>query len=95
MSGTVFVIKVQYPERVRLFFELFGMSFEREQHGDGPVHYACERDGNVFEIYPGDGKTSARFVKELISLEELEEIIKQGGVVPYQEGDEVPPNVLE
>ena len=34
-------------------YQALGLSFVKEQHGAGPVHWACERDGDVLEIYPG------------------------------------------
>lgn len=37
----------------RSFYEVFGLSFLEEQHGSGPVHLSCERDGTVLELYPG------------------------------------------
>lgn len=34
--------------------ERLGLKFAREQHDDGPEHYACEANGVVFEVYPGE-----------------------------------------
>lgn len=39
-------------ERLRAFYTLLGLEFEREQHGRGPEHYAADVDGVVLEIYP-------------------------------------------
>jgi len=47
-----FVVKTDDLEEVREFFETLGLVFDAEQHGDGPYHYACEKNGVVFEIYP-------------------------------------------
>lgn len=48
-----YVIKSRDPERLKAFFEDFGLTFVPEQHGDGPVHFACASpSGKVFEIYP-------------------------------------------
>jgi len=47
-----FVIRTDDVEVVREFLENFGLSFVSEKHGDGPVHYSCETDGKVIEIYP-------------------------------------------
>lgn len=46
------VIRVSELERSRQWYEELGFSFAREQHGNGPIHYAAERDGFVFELYP-------------------------------------------
>jgi lactoylglutathione lyase len=43
------------------FYRALGLSFNEEQHGKGPVHYACELDGLVLEIYPaGAGSAPER-----------------------------------
>jgi lactoylglutathione lyase len=34
------------------FYQAAGLDFVQEQHGSGPVHFACERGGMVIEIYP-------------------------------------------
>jgi hypothetical protein len=39
-------------------YECLGLTFMKEQHGDGPVHLACEQDGQVIEIYPGKDATA-------------------------------------
>ena len=31
---------------------MLGMTFQQEQHGSGPVHWAADLDGIVLEIYP-------------------------------------------
>jgi hypothetical protein len=36
------------------FFNALGLTFKREQHGDGPWHYACQVDNTVLEIYPAN-----------------------------------------
>lgn len=51
-SPSVYVISSAEPKEVQRFFEAFGLEFEDEQHGDGPRHVACERNGMVLEIYP-------------------------------------------
>jgi hypothetical protein len=53
----VLVLKTNEPERLRRFFEAIGLEFVREQHGAGPVHFACGGHGKVFEIYPEEGPT--------------------------------------
>ena len=35
------------------FYRALGLSFVEEQHGSGPRHWSCERDGMVIEIFPG------------------------------------------
>ena len=36
----------------RQCYVTIGLSFVEEQHGDGPVHYACDFEGIVLELYP-------------------------------------------
>ncbi len=52
ISLNLVVIRSADPERVVAFYRVLGLSFAREQHGTGPVHYACEMGRLVFEIYP-------------------------------------------
>lgn len=60
---SVFVIRTQEVERTRAFFEKLGLAFVQEQHGDGPIHFACEQNGVVFEIYPTGSINSCRFIE--------------------------------
>ncbi len=34
------------------FYRTLGLDFVEEQHGAGPLHFACDLGGFVFEIYP-------------------------------------------
>ena len=34
------------------FYEVIGLTFQKHSHGSGPEHYASEKAGFVFEIYP-------------------------------------------
>lgn len=48
----VLVIRTHDIEKARAFFVRMGFDFVEEQHGRGPRHYACERNGMVLELYP-------------------------------------------
>lgn len=48
----VAVIRTRRLEEAVEFFTALGLTFVREQHGAGPVHYATEANGQVFELYP-------------------------------------------
>lgn len=52
------VIKSARPEQLLAFYRLLGLAFDQEQHGQGPVHWAAESNGAVFEIYPHEGEFS-------------------------------------
>ncbi|MEZ4686634.1 MAG: glyoxalase/bleomycin resistance/extradiol dioxygenase family protein [Bacteroidia bacterium] len=40
------------PELLKAQYEQLGLVFGRHQHGNGPIHFAAEHNGFVFEIYP-------------------------------------------
>lgn len=45
----------------RRFYELLGLTFVREQHGDGPVHYSAELFGGlILELYPAPAGVESR-----------------------------------
>jgi lactoylglutathione lyase len=46
------VLKTPDPTALKQQYELLGLQFEHHRHGDGPLHYSCEIDGLVLEIYP-------------------------------------------
>lgn len=46
------VIRAMEPSRTLSFYTMLGMTFQQEQHGSGPVHWAADLDGIVLEIYP-------------------------------------------
>lgn len=52
MKINLLVIRTKTPELLKNQYELLGFEFEYHQHGNGPFHYASEKDGFVFEIYP-------------------------------------------
>lgn len=56
---TVLVVKTPYVKEAVEFFNKLGLEFVQEQHGDGPIHYACERNDVVFEIYPTERESGA------------------------------------
>ena len=34
------------------FYTKLGLNFVEEQHGNSPIHYSCNVDGVVIELYP-------------------------------------------
>lgn len=38
-------------ERSRRFYEVLGLAFAEEKHGDGPRHLSTKLDGAVLELY--------------------------------------------
>jgi catechol 2,3-dioxygenase-like lactoylglutathione lyase family enzyme len=49
---TLIVLRVSDLERSRTFYAGLGLDLVRQQHGDGPVHYACMLGELVLELYP-------------------------------------------
>ena len=45
-------IRVADIDRSAQFYSLLGLVFVTHSHGEGPLHYASEEGGVVFEIYP-------------------------------------------
>ena len=52
MMINLLVIRTSEPEILKIQYEHLGFSFDYHQHGNGSFHYAFEKDGFVFEIYP-------------------------------------------
>jgi predicted enzyme related to lactoylglutathione lyase len=75
LSLNLLVIRARDPERLCRFYSAIGLSFVREQHGNGPVHHSSEIGHSVFEIYPrahDEPTTSgARIGFNVLSLDEV------------------------
>ncbi|MCJ8007339.1 VOC family protein [Lederbergia wuyishanensis] len=52
ISLNLVVIKSKNLEESVAFYKKLGLLFQKEQHGNGPEHYACELGQIVFEIFP-------------------------------------------
>lgn len=77
------VIRSINIEKSVSFYQHLGLMFNKERHGNGPEHYACELENLVFEIYPSteiDVNTRIGF-----NVESLEEIVNniraKGGLI--------------
>ena len=46
------VIRCFDIEKTKLFYEIIGLKFKQEKHGNGPIHYSCDLGDVIFEIYP-------------------------------------------
>ncbi|WP_422040294.1 VOC family protein [Roseibium sp.] len=64
-------------------YECLGANFDEEQHGEGPVHLACETNGQVLEIYPGleTSSRSALLGFEVTDLEQTKKNLENAGAV--------------
>lgn len=54
MMATVsyLVMRTKDADKLKIFYETIGLSFVKEQHGEGPWHYSCMLGNFVLEIYP-------------------------------------------
>ena len=46
------VLRVADIDRSAAFYRLLGLEFTKHAHGSGPLHYASDSSGFVFELYP-------------------------------------------
>jgi hypothetical protein len=51
MKINLLVIRTVKPELLKVQYEKLGFKFDYHRHGKGPLHYASEQNGFVFEIY--------------------------------------------
>lgn len=77
MKISLLVIRCQDIEVSKNFYQLLGLSFIREKHGDGPVHYSCEHDGTVFELYPNKGNLPQDNIRLGFKVSDLAHIIEK------------------
>ncbi len=50
---SLIVLRTQKIKELKKFYEILGLEFVREKHGDGPIHYSCKSPNSVvFELYP-------------------------------------------
>lgn len=52
------VLRCRQMERTKAFYELFGLTFVKEQHGAGPEHYSATDDVGTLELYPAESNTA-------------------------------------
>lgn len=69
------------------FYVAIGLSFVEEQHGTGPIHFACECENLVIELYPAkeanDVSTHNVMLSfKVASLEEALAALNSRGIEP-------------
>ncbi|MFY0598153.1 MAG: glyoxalase/bleomycin resistance/extradiol dioxygenase family protein [Cyclobacteriaceae bacterium] len=52
MRMNLVVIRTEHPSELKRQYEVLGLTFKYHQHGNGPMHFASDFEGLVFEIYP-------------------------------------------
>jgi lactoylglutathione lyase len=51
-SLRLIVLKTRDLDKLKAFYEALGITFAKEQHGKGPMHYAGQLGTTVLELYP-------------------------------------------
>lgn len=84
------VMRTSNIDAMLRFYSALGLVFVEEQHGSGPIHYACELGNIVIEIYSGEaggapnatasGSTTSGFQVE--TLDAVLADLKQLGIEP-------------
>lgn len=77
MKISLLVIRCQDIEASKNFYQFLGMSFAKENHGNGPEHYSCEHDGCVFELYPNNGEPPRDNYRLGFKVQNVTDIINQ------------------
>jgi lactoylglutathione lyase len=75
------VIRSPQSDELARCYSALGLSFEKHRHGKGPEHYACEQDGMVFEIYPGEADNTRLGFRVVSVNEAIERWENVGGAV--------------
>lgn len=69
------VIRTLNLEQTVSFYQDLGLIFNKERHGNGPEHYACELGSFVFEIYPSQSRQIDATTRIGFNVDNIERII--------------------
>lgn len=77
MKLNLLVLRTPKLEEMRTFYSALGASFQREQHGKGPEHFAATlADDFVLELYPCiDGAMPDLGLRLGLSVDDIEETL--------------------
>ena len=88
MKINLLVLRTSRLEDVRAFYSMLGAKFQREQHGNGPEHYAAILgDDFVLELYPCvDGAMPDSGLRLGVKVGNIGDVLRSIGqpVVPRQ-----------
>ncbi len=82
---SLLVLRSPQPEALLPFYNALGLDFQREQHGNGPVHFSCTMGEVVLEIYPPKtGQNDENFATPMLgfrvdSLDDTLEKLREAG----------------
>lgn len=77
MKLKLLVIRCSNIEDSKNFYEMLGLKFIKEKHGDGVEHYASCIDDVVFEIYPLNSGETPCNTRLGFSVQSVEDLIRQ------------------
>lgn len=56
MHLNLLVLRCRDIDVTKAFYVQFGLIFEREQHGNSPIHYSTHIGNMLLELYPATGE---------------------------------------
>lgn len=84
MELNLLVLRAEEPETLISFYEALGLTFIREQHDAGPLHFSCRAGEALLEIYPA-GKSATTNIRIGFLVDDVaqscEATKRMGGVV--------------
>ncbi|XAM01680.1 hypothetical protein OT109_09825 [Phycisphaeraceae bacterium D3-23] len=75
------VIYTDHRERLRDELAAFGLVFEEHQHGQGPIHDACETAGLCLEIYPASQANPPTHIRLGLNVPNIDEAMKSASSI--------------
>lgn len=69
------VLRCADIEKSRVFFEIIGLRFVRERHGNGVEHYASEDGALSLELYPSRAGSSLAHERLGFAVESLDQTV--------------------
>lgn len=87
MKINLLVLRCRELEASKRFYERLGFEFVEEKHGDGPLHYASEEAGFVFELYPLAENEQAGHSRIGFSIKDLQQVRSQVAIASQYEVD--------
>ena len=73
-SINLIVLNCKNLEESIAFYEALGLKFQEEQHGKSPVHYSCQLEKVLLELYPTQEEVN-RNTKLGFRVDNIDEIL--------------------
>lgn len=84
LSFNLIVLSVQDIEKSKNFYSCLGLNFIQEQHGNSPMHYACNLNDIVLELYPSSNnfpiEKSVRLGFSVKNLKDTKKILLKNNI---------------